>query len=179
MSKLEAHLGGHCGVTHIDLGVLQMMKKEFNVQTIYDVGCGPGGMIKAARSCGIDSIGIDGDYTLSHPTDMEVVLHDFTKGKLDLTPRDACWSCEFLEHVEEKYLDNIFSVFCKAKYIFCTASNTPGGHHHVNMHDSPYWIDQFEKRGFTFSPKYSNMMRLQSTMPRNFVRQTGMVYIKE
>tara|TARA_R110000787_G_scaffold190894_3_gene302338 strand:+ start:399 stop:938 length:540 start_codon:yes stop_codon:yes gene_type:complete len=174
--KLENHLGGHCNVTHIDINAIQLLKDKYNIKTMYDLGCGPGGMVIAAQHAGINCVGIDGDYTLKYPIGVNVILHDFTKGKPDVEPRDACWSCEFLEHVEEKYLDNIFEVFKKCSVVFCTASMAPGGHHHVNLKDCDYWISQFTNRGFTYNKDMTAQLRSKSSMHRDFVRDTGMVF---
>ena len=73
-----------------------------------DVGCGPGGMIELAESVGISSWGIDGDPYVKRQT--PVIIHDYTLGPVDASrlPRkqfDLAWSVEFLEHVEEKFID--------------------------------------------------------------------------
>ena len=176
--KLEKHLGGHCGITHVDIGALNMLK-DLGVKTMYDVGCGPGGMISAAQKIGLDCVGIDGDHTLKYPSNVTVKIHDLTTGQIDVEERDACWSCEFLEHVEEKYLDNIFSVFCKTKTVICTASQTPGGHHHVNLKDRNYWIEEFNKRDFEYNVNLTQLLVEQTTMHHDFVKNTGMVFTKK
>ena len=176
----EKHLGGHAGITHIDIKALEFLKQKYNVKTLYDLGCGPGGMISTANDLGMNSIGIDGDTTLKFPKSMKIIFHDFTKGAIkELEHRDACWSCEFLEHVEEKYLDNIFSVFNAVDVIFCTASPNPHAYHHVNAKPVSYWIKEFSKRGFEFDKNATEELRTISSMKRDFVRTTGMVYINK
>lgn len=171
-----SHLGGHADMTHIDIGALNMMMSDYDVKTIYDLGCGPGGMILEAKKLGIDSIGIDGDLSLKYNPDMKVIRHDFTKGKLNnLEKRDACWSCEFLEHVEEKYMDNYFSVFNSVNVIFCTFSLNPNAYHHVNVKPQSYWEEQFKIRGFDINSDKTTKLRSISSMKRDFVRETGMV----
>jgi SAM-dependent methyltransferase len=175
----KLHLGGHANITHIDTSALQMMKEDYNVKSLYDLGCGPGGMIAEAQRLGLNSVGIDGDTTLKYPKGIEVITCDFTIDRLDsIEKRDACWSCEFLEHVEEKYMDNYFSVFEKVDVVFCTFSLNPNAHHHVNVKPQMYWEDEFRKRGFDINIEKTLKLRDISSMPRDFVRDTGMVMEK-
>ena len=73
---LPPHLGGHCGTTHIDTGALRYFYDIHNCRRLLDVGCGPGGQVKAARDIGYTHCaGIDGD-----PAVEPDILHDFTTG---------------------------------------------------------------------------------------------------
>lgn len=175
MEELPTHLGGHANVTHLDQSSLEYMIRRYNIRTGYDLGCGPGGMVKCMIESNIDTIGIDGDYTLER--DIPCIIHDFETGVLDVEERDFCWSVEFLEHVYEKYMDNYFSIFKKCKYVLCTASQNPTAHHHVNVKPVSYWISQFNNRGFTHSEEDSKYIRANSSMGRDFIRDTGMVFI--
>jgi 2-polyprenyl-3-methyl-5-hydroxy-6-metoxy-1,4-benzoquinol methylase len=116
---LPSHLGGHDNETHLDDGVLDYMIKKYSIKSYIDIGCGPGGMCELAASKGLKVLGIDGDYTLTHkePT----LIHDFTNGSASVEDIfDMAWSCEFLEHVEEKYMPHYMDSFQKAKYVVCT-----------------------------------------------------------
>ena len=178
MNKLPKHLGGHANITHLDESTLDYLISSFNLRKMYDVGCGPGGMVKLAQSKNIDSIGIDGDFTLKH-RDINVIIHDFTTGPLDLPNADLAWSCEFLEHVDEKYIPNYFSVFKKCKIVFCTFSLSRGGHHHVNVKDQKYWDNVFQSYGFLKDISSTDHIRKNSSMSRNFVRDTGTLFINQ
>lgn len=177
IKKLPVHLGGHCNITHIDEASLDYLISKYSIRSLYDLGCGPGGMVKLANSKKIKSTGIDGDFTIKYRDGLDIITHDFTKGALDLESRDLCWSCEFLEHVEEKYMDNYFSVFNKSKVVFCTYSLSRGGHHHVNVKNQDYWDKCFAERMFTKDLESTEYVRKNSSMSRNFVRNTGTVYI--
>ena len=63
--ELEAHLGGHGGLTHTDEGTLRWAIDKLNITSMLDVGCGPGGMVELANQFGVNARGIDGDYTLT------------------------------------------------------------------------------------------------------------------
>jgi len=176
MSKLPKHLGGHLNTTHIDESTLDYLIQTFKIKNMYDVGCGPGEMVRLANSKNVQAIGIDGDFTIKY-TDIKVILHDFTFGPLIVKPADLAWSCEFLEHVEEKYINNYFSVFKKCRVVCCTFSMSYKGHHHVNVKDQKYWDEKFKINGFTKDLESTNYIRQNSSMKRNFVRETGTVFV--
>lgn len=179
MKQLPKHLGGHANITHKDESTLHFLISNFNIKSFCDVGCGPGGMVTMAESKGLKSIGIDGDFTLNYPSQSIIIVHDFTTGPLEVRGQDLCWCCEFLEHVEEKYMDNYFSVFKNSKYVFCTFSLSRGGHHHVNVKDQQYWDEEFRKRHFIKDIESTEKIRQISSMSRDFVRLTGTLYINK
>lgn len=175
MNKLPKHLGGHANITHIDESTLDYLISKFNIRSMCDIGCGPGGMVQLAKSKGLESIGIDGDFTINY-TDIKVILHDFTSGPLTIKKLDLAWSCEFLEHVEEQYMDNYFSVFKQCKLVCCTFSTSFGGHHHVNVRNQLYWDEKFKSYGFHKNIESTDYIRKNSSMKRNFMRNTGTIY---
>lgn len=180
------HLGGHCNYTWVDGGVLRWAKYQFGIQTMVDIGCGPGWMSDYAEQLSIDWTGIDGDSGL--PPKDNFILWDFTKGRLPLEEGhvwDLGWSVEFLEHVEERYIPNYMPVFSRCHTLIVTAAPPKwGGYHHVNEQTQEYWIKKFEMYGFRFSEKHSNEMKTHSTMQKHkkggsFMRNTGMFFIAE
>lgn len=174
---LPKHLGGHYNKTHLDENTLKYLITNFNVKSMYDVGCGPGGMVDLAIRLGINATGIDGDFTIKFPPHLNIILHDFASAPLDLDPVDLAWSCEFLEHVDEKYAENYFSVFLKCKVVCCTFATTLGGYHHVNVKNQYYWDRMFFKYGFIKNYDATSEVKRISSMTRNFIRNTGTVYI--
>jgi len=172
---MKNHLGGHQFVTHTDGGSLTYLKEELGCETLPDIGCGVGGQLDLAEKIGyIDVLGIDGDTLVK--TD-KITIFDFCDGKPDLGSYDLGWSCEFLEHIEEKYLDNVVDCFRKCKYIAIThALPNKKGHHHVNCRESSYWLDFFKDNGFEFLVKETLKCRQVSTMKREFFKNTGMVF---
>lgn len=119
--ETPAHLGGHFGHTHVDRGTLEWAVSKLKVRRMVDVGCGPGGMVRAALELGIDAIGIDGDpaaRALSGLPEDRFILHDFTAGPPPgLGTFDLAWSVEFLEHVEQRHEAAYFSVFQCARLV--------------------------------------------------------------
>lgn len=181
-TELPEHLGGHLNKVHTDRPTLLYLKDKYNIKSMIDVGCGPGDMVEIAKLRGIEVLGIDGDFSLKEHWESNgtpVILHDFTQGQppLPLPEFDLGWSVEFLEHVEEKYLDNFMQVFSKCKYVVCTAA-PPGyaGHHHVNCQPQQYWVEVFAKYGFEFDEKETMNIRAISGMKKPFMQKTGMFF---
>lgn len=174
--KLPPHLGGHDNETHIDEGVLNYMISKYNVKSFLDVGCGPGGMCELAASKGLKVLGIEGDFTLQHK--IPVLIHDYNQGIANINEKfDMAWSCEFIEHVEEKFMHNYMHSFKNAKYVVCTYAE-PGqwGHHHVNCQNINYWKNAFDKFGFKFSALETLNLRNKSTMKAIHFKRSGLFF---
>ena len=180
-----SHVGGHGFKTWVDRGVLKWLKEKYDITSMVDVGCGPGGMEKVAKEYLIHWVGIDGDPDI--PDKPLLLRHDFTKTTLvdDLfggLQFDLGWSVEFLEHVKEKYQSNYMSVFQRCEYVVCTAAPPGwGGHHHVNEQTQEYWIDVFDSYGFDYLSHETEDMKKHSTMKKHsrgvsFMENTGMLF---
>jgi len=176
--RLGHHLSGHSNKTWVDQGAFKKILEIIKVKTMIDVGCGPGGMVKYCRSLGLNAYGVDGDDSIPREIDDNFYLHDYTKGPFNIKLNfDLCWCVEFLEHVEEKYINNYFDTFKKCRYVFCTfAPSGKRGYHHVNTKDQEYWIKIFNKFDFKFENEKSNLIRQSSTIDKNFVRNYGLLF---
>lgn len=195
MISIPDYLGGHVGVTKIDPPVLKDIQKKYNITSMVDVGCGPGGMKLLCDALGIDWFGIEGDSNVME-TNAHGLLWDLTIGvpPIDKT-FDLGWSTEFLEHIEEKYIPNFLPIFQKCKYVCCSGAlpGTPG-HHHVNCQPTHYWIEVFDSYGFYYDEDYTTLLRKISVQERiraadgfkktegrrkQFFSNTGMFFIKK
>ena len=183
--ELEAHLGGHQGKTHTDEGTLRWAINKLGIQSMLDVGCGPGGMVELANNLGVHAHGLDGDYTLKRYDDTKFTIHDFTNGPAPISNNfDLAWSVEFVEHVYEKYIPNYVKAMQKCKYLIMTyAPVGHGGHHHVNENTQEYWIDTMSGYGFKYLEDATNEMRRHSTMgtkkKHRFLQRTGLLFKNE
>lgn len=177
---LPEHLGGHLNKTHLDEGSLSFFINILKIKSFLDIGCGPGGMVELANKKGLESLGIDGDYTLNRFDATKFIIHDFTQGPLLLDKTfDLCWSCEFVEHVEKDYVDNFMKTFNYANQVLITFAppNTPG-HHHVNCQTQEYWIDLFKNYNFNYNNYITKHIRKVSTMQKPFVKNNGLFFEK-
>lgn len=152
-----SHLGGYVadGDPHTFLpdiwGYILLKYKPTN---ILDVGCGTGHALKWFRDYGkLSVLGIEGDVSAIEKSVIPIERirpHDYTSGPLKLNGKyDLGLSLEFLEHVEEKYINNFMVTFTSCKYLLVSHA-IPGqdGHHHVNCQNKEYWIDCFKKNNF-------------------------------
>lgn len=182
LSKEDKHLGGHCGITHTDIGVLNFFKQNHHVKSILDVGCGPGGQVFEAKKLGLEAHGIDGDYTLDRGDHSKFfTLHDYTKGPSNLFKLvDLVWSVEFLEHVEEQFIPNFLPDLKSGKFLVITFArpHEDAGHHHVNCNTQEYWIEKIQDDVFKFDQMLTDTVKQHSTMRRDFVRNSALVFRK-
>lgn len=190
MSVQRGHLGGcYLNNNNGDLGswappLWDRLIDFTNAKSIVDVGCGGGYSLKYFIDKGLDGLGIDGlEEVLQHsPVSERIVIHDYTKGEYVLNcDVDLAWSCEFVEHVEEKYKENFMKTFDRCKYIGITHA-TPGqdGYHHVNCQHADYWINSFSDHGFDYLEQESKEMRnlLLNKPYGNWPRLTFMLFKK-
>jgi len=155
--------------------------KELDVQSVLDIGCGEGYSTRYFKKIGCDVLGIEGsskairDSVISN----NVIKHDFCKG--EYTPNkkyDSIWSCEFVEHIEEKYISNFLETFKFAeKYIFMTfAEKGQEGWHHVNCKTKEYWIKKISQIGFRFDPKLTEFAK---SLCKKHFNEHGLVFINQ
>ena len=177
---LPPHLGGHDDVTHVDEGCLTYLRDECGVKSVLDVGCGPGEQVLAARRLGMEAHGVDGDWRLAKAFPA-LVLHDYAKGPYVPDRHDAAWCVEFLEHLAEPFLPNVFLTFRRCGLVVMTHAlpGTEAAHHHVNCRVPEYWRWQFGTRGFLFHEKLTALLREKTTMEREFMKTTGMAFINK
>lgn len=153
----ENHLGGFIAEgdpATFTPGLWKYLVEKYNAKSVIDVGCGMGFSVKEFLKYTTDVVGIDGsEYVAQNSSLKDYIKHiDFTKTKY--VPEkiyDLCWSCEFVEHVEEQFMDNYFEVFKNSRYCAITyAGIGQDGHHHVNCQPKEYWIDKFKSYGLDF-----------------------------
>lgn len=179
MENENSHLGGHSNITHVDIGALGYIKKTLKIESMIDVGCGKMGMFPIACGFKIKYTGIDGDPNLNHKSNF--VSHDYKNGPCVLDQKyDLGWSVEFVEHVDQQYLNNFMDSFKRCKYV-CITHALPGkvGHHHVNCQPSEYWINVFADNGFEYSEAHTKEIKANSSMKREFMCKTGMLFINK
>lgn len=164
----EGHLGG-CSAGG-DKGTYypemwEYLKFKYGINSVLDVGCGVGYSAKLFESMGCEIQGIDGSLMAADISLIKdkLLIHDYEHGPAltnDTRTFDLCWSCEFVEHVWEKFSQNFLEDFKKCKYVAMTyAYPGQGGHHHVNENTQEYWIDVMDKNGFDFLEKDTLVLR--------------------
>lgn len=185
------HLGGHGFMTNMDTGVLEFLIERFDIKDFIDLGCGEGGMVRAARDRCIPAMGIDGDeesgadliidFAMPIPetyqwddempdVETSALLSPFARPQL-------VWSVEFVEHVAEEYIPNYLPVFECGDVVFLS-HGLPGqfGHHHVNLQENSYWVGVMASIGMVLDQEATDKARQIAT--DQFCKKTGMVFVK-
>ena len=149
----------------------------YNVTSVLDVGCGRGFASKFFLSMGCDVASVDGSEKVKEVSLVpdQFILNDYEKGSAIKDEKfELAWSCEFVEHVYEKFIPNFMADFRKCKYVAMTfAYKGQGGHHHVNENTQEYWIEKFEDNGFTFLNDETNILRSMANVEGPYVSHFG------
>lgn len=169
------YAGGHCEATHVDVGALRQLE-FYGCRSLLDVGCGPGGMVRAARERGWRALGIDVDLTLYRRPG--IALADLTVQPVILpAAADVVWSVEVAEHIPPEATDNYLTTLTQNanKFLVVTANQKPGPLH-INCHPIAWWRERLEAKGMVAMPELLQRLLHVSTMDREFLRETGQVY---
>lgn len=161
------------------------ISNKFSIRSVIDIGCGQGYAVRYFNELGIKAIGVEGSQEgiLSNVSPNDVVQHDFNQNPYThFQSVDMIWSCEFLEHIDEKYLDNILVTFQNATNVLVLTHAFPGqeGHHHVNCQPTIYWISLLRFVGFKFSlinTLIARYITMKDFHKMNHFGRSGLVFI--
>lgn len=163
----EGHLGGFTKYgdngTYYPL-MWSYLIKYFDIKSVLDIGCGKGYSSAYFKSLNCEVTGIDGSLQakIDNLIPDDFILHDYTGGECFKIDKnfDLCWSSEFVEHVDEKFVDDFLKDFSRCKYIAMTfAGPGQGGYHHVNCQPKEYWIDKIENKGYKFLENETSILK--------------------
>lgn len=179
----KPHLGGYIpgGDPATHYPDLWKWLVDTGVKSVVDIGCGEGLAARYFADRGCRVVGIDGVWQLSQ--NWQFLMHDYTQGPLHISdPFDLAWSCEFVEHVEEQYVQNFLMTFQCANAVLMTHAE-PGqpGYHHVNCQDATYWKAQMAAAGFRFDPDFTRDAREKAainTFPINHFSRSGLAFVR-
>lgn len=170
-TEKEQHLGGWWNVKNIwgDPGtwspkVWNKIIKDFNIESVADIGCGLGYSTRYFAQRGLYVVGVEGGINAINNSVFEgnLLQNDYTISSAfdDEEEYDLIWCCEFVEHVEAQYEHNFLNDFKTGKYVAMTFAE-PGqpGFHHVNCQPQEYWVSKVENLGFKFKPEYTESLR--------------------
>jgi hypothetical protein len=121
---------------------------------VLDVGCGRGISSSYFLEQGAEVLCVEGSHDAVERSLLPkhlIVEHDYARGIwFPSKTYDALWCVEFLEHVGRKYMANYIPTFRRAALVFITSSHN-GGWHHVETHETWWWITKLEMYGFVYS----------------------------
>ena len=178
------HLGGNAyggDPGTFEPRVWDLLVSTLGLKSVLDVGCGEGhalSYMKDKLNCSV--LGIEGlaeNIPYISAKNVEAILCDVTVQVPDVPQCDLVWSCEFVEHVDEKYINNILRLFEAGRVIAMThAVPGQGGHHHVNCKPSSYWVSRIESIGYEFDPELTTRCRVFAMGP--YFKQSGLVFTR-
>jgi SAM-dependent methyltransferase len=184
---MSNYLGG-C-ILESDIGtwspeVWDKLIEIYKPKNMIDVGCGAGHSTKYFQDNGVNSVGVEAYLPAIEVSQIKekIIIHDYVLSEFipdDIF--DLAWCCEFVEHVEEIYLNNFMKTFTKCKIVAMTHA-LPGqiGYHHVNCKSPEYWIDKFKEFGFCYEKEFSHSLRdLIPDTNGKFIKNTLMVFKNE
>lgn len=139
--------------------VWEYLIERFGVKSVLDLGSGLGYAALWFARKGIYTIAAEGFKENVENSLYPAVLHDLTTGPIRCRV-DLVHCQEVVEHIEEKYIDNLLASLCNGRVVVIThAVPGQGGHHHVNEQNSDYWIQQFDRYGYNLLVHDSNHIR--------------------
>lgn len=155
----------------------QYIVDKFRIHSVMDVGSGRGHAARWFKRRGHQVTAIEGMPDNVENSIVPAVLHDICNGPY-INPVDFVNCIEVVEHIEEKYLDNLLTTLTQGNYLLMTHA-VPGqkGYHHVNCQTSEYWIDHLQKRGFEFLKEDSlHIRRLAKQDHGKHIARNGMMF---
>jgi hypothetical protein len=179
-NDLEPHLGGNVSEGDpftFSPTVWDYAINRFAVSSVLDLGSGMGNAAEFFFRRGLRVLAVDG-----FAENVRKAIYPTLKVDLCTSPVackvDLVHCQEVVEHIEEKYLDNLLSSLCCGKYVLMThALPGQGGHHHVNLQPRQYWVEHMRRRGFSCLEEDSaRIRRLAGTEGARYLAATGLIF---
>jgi SAM-dependent methyltransferase len=153
--------------------------ERFGVRSVLDIGCGEGYAVAFFNQCGVYAHGIEGLRRNVERSVFPIAWHDLTVAPY-IMPVDLVLCVEVVEHIEERFLDNLLTTLSNGRIIAMThALPGQGGHHHVNLQPSEYWVAHVEKQGYSLA-KENHLFReiSKGEIGMQYFSASGLVFIK-
>lgn len=146
----EIHLGGNIAEGDpftFAPTVWDYLLKRFAVQSVLDLGAGSGYAADYFHKAGAKVLAVEGLRQNCARSVFPSIHFDLTQGSV-YCQVDLVHCHEVVEHIEERYLDNLLTSLACGKFIVMTnALPGQGGHHHVNEQPTEYWIEHLRRYG--------------------------------
>lgn len=183
LSNNEQHLGGNIAegdpYTYAP-SVWQYLYQRFAIRSVLDLGSGMGHAAKYFHDLGAEVLAVDGMKENCIRAVYPTIHLDLTQNSVT-TCVDLVHCQEVVEHIEEKYLDNLLASLTCGRFIVMTnALPGQGGHHHVNEQSTEYWIEHLKRYNCEVLIEDSNRVRkLASEDGATYLALTGLVLVNK
>lgn len=158
----HAHLGGN--VVEGDPftfapSVWDYLINRFGIESVMDLGSGIGYASAYFHRAGLKVLAVEGLKSNCEAAIFPTILGDITQAPI-ICRVDLVHCQEVVEHIDEKYIDNLLKSLCCGKYVVMTnALPGQGGHHHVNEQPTEYWVEKLAAYGCEVLIEDSNRIR--------------------
>jgi hypothetical protein len=176
----KAHLGGNLleGDPYTySPRVWDYLVDRFALKSVLDLGSGMGYASQYFYNKGLQVIAVEGLPDNVNKSYYPCIEHDITKSPVNCHV-DLVHCQEVVEHIEEKYLDNLLtSLMCGRIIVMTNALPGQGGYHHVNEQPTEYWINHLQNRGCQMLVEDSNRIRqIAASDGATYLANTGLVF---
>lgn len=133
--------------------------------TLIDVGCGTGALLEALRDRGCTVRGLEyaeAGLKACRARGLNVAKFNLERDCFDpQNTFDVAVSMEVAEHIPEHCADGLVSLLSSVApvVVFTAAFPGQGGDDHVNEQPASYWIEKFDKNGFSLDNDISERWR--------------------
>lgn len=122
---------------------------KYAIKSILDVGSGIGHAALWFQEQGLEITAIEGLPENVKNSQVPAIEHDLTSAPF-VKLVDLVNCVEVVEHIEEKFIENLLDTLCSGTYIFMThATPRQKGWHHVNCQPTEYWVNHLANRNYT------------------------------
>lgn len=180
----KPHLGGNMGGgdmgTDYSKDLWPWLVERYKPSYLMDVGCAEGHALRFFQSKGVKVIGLEGLKQNAAKCKVHVVVHDLCEGPLLVPDIDFIWCCDVVEHIEERYVQNILDTFKSAKIVaLChgTEGMAHSGWHHVNNKSVGYWAEKMASAGFDLDTAGTAESH-RITSGRSYWPESGRIWVR-
>ncbi len=147
----------------------------FNVRNVLDFCAGGGEASRCFRTLGCTVVALEGLQYASSRVGLPCLRHNMETGPVIFDNLDLTFSVEGVEHIGNT--EATLTTICQSKVLaFSHAIPIQGGHHHVACYEDAWWIENVEKRGYTYFPKLTEIAR---RFDGSYFSQSGLVFVRD
>lgn len=179
--------GGHVGGNVVEgdpltfaPSVWSYVIERFGIGSVLDLGCGIGNAADWFARKGLRTIAVDGFKENTDRALYPAVRIDLTQGSVECRV-DLVHCQEVVEHIDEKFLDNVLKSLACGKFILMTHAlphpqGLAQGHHHVNEKPPEYWYGHLARVNCHVMPEDTRRIRqLALRDGAKYLAETGLV----
>jgi cyclopropane fatty-acyl-phospholipid synthase-like methyltransferase len=137
--------------------IAESIVSDLAPQTVLDIGCGTGALLRALRARGVGGTGLEyseAALTYCRARRLDVHKFDLETGRLPAIAArfDVVVSTEVAEHLPAHLANRFVDLIAQhgLRIVFTAATPGQGGVDHVNEQPHAYWIEKFAQLGFRY-----------------------------